>query len=651
MAKAIQLARIGVSLDADTVNYINDLKKAQIETDKRLNAIDARYKRSGQSGKSLANASDQVTGSFKLQKNAASILGYQLQDIAVQAQLGTSAFVILAQQGSQLAAIFGPGGVMVGALLAIGGALVGSLVAGLSASQKEIESLLPSLESMRSNIAKIGEETARYLQLTLTEELKKQERQLDTLNAKLQAHSRLIGMQIASNRLNAKEQKAAEKTTQELRTQIEVLSEEVDKNFTLLQKAQDVIKGYNDSSLNAVGVARKLKEQYGEQREAVRQLAEGYAEEYVALVLTDKQLEIHRARVAGATEEEIKQISAIQDSIKALKDRQEAEKQLRNDKVNAEQLANSIINRGYSQSERLKAKEAELFRSKDLLSEQAYNQALQSIRNQQTAVELEQEEAERQRKDQLREQELNKLKEFERARRQLLTDTYNFEASQDLTKYERIQLENEREHELLNQKYADQRALHANNAEALALIDQQYQERQAQIDKKTSDAKIKATLGDLDTIAGAFGEQTKLAETFGKTQLVISQAIAFGKAYELGFPAYVPQLISLASSFAGLIGQFHGGTDSVPESMDNKSFLLKAGERVVQPEANKKLTSFLDSPAAEGSGGGITVEYKPQFNAPISNESWFKEQLSKNADQVGAIIQKQQRQYPNRGRR
>ena len=47
-------------------------------------------------------------------------LGNQVQDAAVQFQMGTSAATIFAQQGPQIASVFGPKGAVVGALLALG---------------------------------------------------------------------------------------------------------------------------------------------------------------------------------------------------------------------------------------------------------------------------------------------------------------------------------------------------------------------------------------------------------------------------------------------------------------------------------------------------------------------------------------------------
>lgn len=53
-------------------------------------------------------------------------------------------------------------------------------------------------------------------------------------------------------------------------------------------------------------------------------------------------------------------------------------------------------------------------------------------------------------------------------------------------------------------------------------------------------------------------------------------------------------------------GQADEGMDAVPKSLSGKSFILSAGERVVQPEANKKLTAFLDKQEGGGLSGGNT---------------------------------------------
>ena len=78
-------------------------------------------------------------------------LGWQLQDVAVQAQMGTSAFVILSQQGSQLAAAFGPTGALVGATIAVIGALAGVAYSAANAKQnlQELDRITRTLAQVR----------------------------------------------------------------------------------------------------------------------------------------------------------------------------------------------------------------------------------------------------------------------------------------------------------------------------------------------------------------------------------------------------------------------------------------------------------------------------------------------------------------------
>ena len=82
-----------------------------------------------------AAQSQAVTASAGKLGQTAGQIGLQLQDVAVQAQSGTSAVTILAQQGTQIASIFGPQGAIVGAI--IGGlvsyplAAAGAVLVGL----------------------------------------------------------------------------------------------------------------------------------------------------------------------------------------------------------------------------------------------------------------------------------------------------------------------------------------------------------------------------------------------------------------------------------------------------------------------------------------------------------------------------------------
>jgi hypothetical protein len=150
-----------------------------------------------------AAATNAVTTSTSKLGSRAGAVGMQVQDIAVQAQMGTSAVTILAQQGTQIASIFGPQGAIVGALIGVGAVAakvfydmaVASAVTGEAMEDvgetikeafsqnttKEIENFNNSLKS-QSEFA----ETLRQAELSL----------YMARNLRAEVDSRLIGLQL-----------------------------------------------------------------------------------------------------------------------------------------------------------------------------------------------------------------------------------------------------------------------------------------------------------------------------------------------------------------------------------------------------------------------------------------------------------------------
>jgi hypothetical protein len=95
-----------------------------------------------------AQAVSSATRSMGNMRGVFGQLGYQIQDVAVQLQMGQNAMMVFAQQGSQIASIFGPGGAIAGAIIAITGALAGALLPSLFSSKdatKELETAQKAL--------------------------------------------------------------------------------------------------------------------------------------------------------------------------------------------------------------------------------------------------------------------------------------------------------------------------------------------------------------------------------------------------------------------------------------------------------------------------------------------------------------------------
>lgn len=89
-------------------------------------------------------------------RNAAGQVGFQVQDMVVQLQSGTSAFVAIGQQGSQLAGAFGPGGAVLGAVIALASATGGVLYKSLT----EAEGSSKDLEAAQKQLKDTFQQTA-----------------------------------------------------------------------------------------------------------------------------------------------------------------------------------------------------------------------------------------------------------------------------------------------------------------------------------------------------------------------------------------------------------------------------------------------------------------------------------------------------------
>ena len=101
-------------------------------------------------------AADGAKRSFGLAKNSTQQLGYQVQDIAVQLQGGTSAFTVFAQQGSQIAGIFGPGGAVIGAVIAVGAAIGGTLFNSLVGAKEETKDWREEIDALVNSLRNLS---------------------------------------------------------------------------------------------------------------------------------------------------------------------------------------------------------------------------------------------------------------------------------------------------------------------------------------------------------------------------------------------------------------------------------------------------------------------------------------------------------------
>ena len=96
-----------------------------------------------------------VTKHLRFMRGGFGQVGYQIQDMAVQAQMGTNSMIILGQQGSQVASLFGPGGAMIGAVLAVVAALSTVLIPNLFGASKAMKKVEDSQKDLIETFDKL----------------------------------------------------------------------------------------------------------------------------------------------------------------------------------------------------------------------------------------------------------------------------------------------------------------------------------------------------------------------------------------------------------------------------------------------------------------------------------------------------------------
>lgn len=134
---------------ADTASLVARVKTEGAEQSaQQLDNFSASAGKADTSATKMASSVDKATPKLKGFGTGAQQIGYQVQDMIVQIQGGTSAFVAIGQQGSQLAGAFGPGGAVIGAIIALSAAVGGTLVKSLGGAKISAEELQKSAKTL-----------------------------------------------------------------------------------------------------------------------------------------------------------------------------------------------------------------------------------------------------------------------------------------------------------------------------------------------------------------------------------------------------------------------------------------------------------------------------------------------------------------------
>lgn len=269
----------------------------------------------------MGRSADVAKGSFKAMRGATSQLSFQLQDVAVQAQMGTNAFTILAQQGPQIASIFGPGGAVLGAIIGVGAALSGVLFTAM----KDVEVATGDLNDKFSDLVD------RYDELTLAQQAFVQSMSLDKIE-ELETRFTLLSREAdnLNNRLKLN------LPDEEMRT----LSKELLRVQSDMDSTRQEIDG--------------LKESTDKMSDSVKTLVENYQIEAATLGKTKREVALYKAAIEGATAEQAIAINKSFDAIEAYEAEQESIKKRTKAQEEANREADAIARKLDQQEESIR---------------------------------------------------------------------------------------------------------------------------------------------------------------------------------------------------------------------------------------------------------------------------------------------------------
>ena len=362
--------------------------KAKGATNTQLKAAQAAMKnaeamkKQADAARFAAQSAGATGGPFRAMRGSMQQVSWQLQDVAVQAQMGTSAFTILGQQGPQLASIFGPGGAVLGAVIAFGAMLGGVLFSSLTATKDAVKDLDNAMDSLKDRFDELGP-AARAYQIVLSNlEIKKQKQiELDKaaelarmdemqvtgllttvirgltrdLDEEQKTRLRLKAEIEESQQIQKNEQKIIDGISTSTEDLIKRLKEEKDAigaNSVVLAYQEGVRAGANDEQLRTIVLLaaqnQAIKENIEETdkinasikkaEEELRSYSQGLYQQLASLTLSGDALYYYKAALKGGTAEQIaanaellKAIDARKEEVKAIQEQENAVKKLQNE--------------------------------------------------------------------------------------------------------------------------------------------------------------------------------------------------------------------------------------------------------------------------------------------------------------------------------
>ena len=211
-----------------------------------------------------------LNGTLRLMRGGFGQVGHQIQDIAVQLQMGTNAMLVFGQQGGQIASLFGPKGAMIGAVLSVGAAIGTYLAPKFFEGEKAAEQFREKVEDLASKTKELTSAQLEYLAVAYADKIEEQKERQKELQDQyadeidlLEQLERQLGITAAGSekfKMVSEQMQEIKDDTKGSIAEIEILGKEIKETSNKLEEIQRGGNPFYELESGANGLKMSLED-------------------------------------------------------------------------------------------------------------------------------------------------------------------------------------------------------------------------------------------------------------------------------------------------------------------------------------------------------------------------------------------------------
>ena len=258
-------------------------------------------------------------GQMRLMRGGLGQVGHQVQDVAVQLQMGQNAMLVFGQQGSQVASLFGQRGAMIGAIIAVGAAIATYMMPNMKKASDAMNDLKSDGDSLIDRFDDLNGALRDLALKKVTEKIEAQ--RLVISNAKAEIYE-LEGAQRAAN-LGAN-----------------VWQSTLDKANKKILEQEDIIELANSR-------IDQYKRKTDDVTDSTEDLITSLTDELAVMKLSGEALAIYNAEKAGAVGANKDQIVSLYAQIEAETALQKATEESRKEQIKSAEATQKAYRKSF----------------------------------------------------------------------------------------------------------------------------------------------------------------------------------------------------------------------------------------------------------------------------------------------------------------